>query len=273
MNAHSLTGFGFLSVVPLEIRDLIYRHIFFDRYCYSAQPSPSIGLLGASRALRDEAVHKLYSQSKFRIEFKDKPGMEKQTAFYLHVGKFQSDFDKDPSLRWQELGPSQEVVKRLDHVEVSINMYHYSFELFPGEIRDVDDFYEDLFRKLASTDRARKTCRIIFRHGQFDCYPWDRYPFSQDLRKLSTFDTVTLELECEAIDFDDFDSVDRSPVKLPWDAEDNFRGSARHMRMIAGRERKMEKLRVYLEETLGSGCSYERRNFCCLAFRPQSTQA
>lgn len=172
MDAHSLTGLGFLSVVPLEIRNLIYHHVFFDRYCYSAKSSPSTGLLGASKALRYEATHTLYAQSKFQIGYKDKPGMEKQSACYLHVGNFQWDLEKNPGLRWQELGPTQEVIERLDHVEVPINMNHYSFERLPGEIRDVDDFYEDLFRKLASIDRVRKTCRLILRNTCFDLHPW-----------------------------------------------------------------------------------------------------
>lgn len=98
VDAHSFRGLGFLSFVPPEIRDPIYHHVFPDRYCYSALSSPSIGLLRGSKTIRDEVAH-IYSQSKFKVEFKNKPGMEKQTAFYMHVGKSQSDFDKNLGLR------------------------------------------------------------------------------------------------------------------------------------------------------------------------------
>lgn len=38
-----------------------------------------------------------------------------------------------------------------------------SFELFRGKERDVECYYGDILGKLACTDRARKTCHMIFR--------------------------------------------------------------------------------------------------------------
>ena len=273
MNAHSQTGFDFLSVVPLEIRNLIYYHVFFDRYYYKAQPNPSIGLLGTSRALRDEATHTLYSQSKFQIGYIDKTGMDEQSASHLHVGNCQPDSEPPTGLRRQELGPSQAIIERLDHVEIHIDMDDYSFEPYQGAIRNVTNFHKDLFRKLGSVDRVRKTCRIVIRNTGFSCRPWLEYPFSPDLRRLSTFKTISIEIECEAIDFEDFETVDRGPIELPFDAEDDFRGSELHVRMISLKELTTEKLRTCLEKSLGKGMHYTRRNLRCLTFHPQSTQA
>lgn len=73
-----MTGLGFLSVVPLEIRDLIFRHVFFDKYHYSTLSNPSIGLLGASKALRHEAADQIYSQTKCQLEFKENPGIRRK---------------------------------------------------------------------------------------------------------------------------------------------------------------------------------------------------
>ena len=111
----------------------------------------------------------------------------------------------------------------------------------------------------------------MLRNNFFDLHPWDKYPFSCDLRRLSSFRTVIIEVECEAIEFEDFDIVDRGPIEVPWDAEDDFCDSARHVRMVSGKERAMEELRVYLQEMLGNGVYYTRRNFRCLTFYPQST--
>lgn len=69
MVVHLFPGLGSLSTVPLEVRDLIYRHVFIDKYCCRPISSP-IGLLGASKALRHEATDTLYSHSIFQFEFK-----------------------------------------------------------------------------------------------------------------------------------------------------------------------------------------------------------
>ena len=201
MDAHSLTGLGSLSVVPLEIRDHIYRHVFSNKYCYRTRSGPSIGILAVSKALRREATDAFYSQSTFQFEFKRNP---KSTL--------RCKSKDNPGIRGQELGPSQEVVKRLNHVEVLINVKHYSFELFPDEERDVDYFYEDIFRKLTRPHRTRKTCRIIFHNAHSQRRLRDQIPFCQNLRRLSTSRNVILELESTAIDFEDAGFVDRGPI-------------------------------------------------------------
>lgn len=260
MDADWLIGLGSLSVMSFEIRDLIYRHVFSNRFCYSKRSSASVGLLTASKALRQEAMDTFYSQSTFQFEFKSNP---KSTL------RRKSD---NPRMRGQGLSPSQEVVKRLDHVEVSINMKHYSFELFPDEERDVDHFYRDIFRKLIFSDRTRKTCHIILHKAYSQQCPWNRILFSQKIRRLSAFRKVTLELEFAAEDFDDVGLVNRGPIRLHWGASDDYVGSTDHMMFVSAMERKRENLRTYLEITLGDSFSYERRNFRCLEFHPKSTQ-
>lgn len=260
MDAHLLTGLGSLSVVPLEIRDHIYRQVFSNKYCYRTRSGPSIGILAASKVLRQEATDAFYSQSTFQFEFERNP---KSTL--------RCKSKDNPGMRGQELGLSQEVVKRLDHVEVLINMKHYSFELFPDEERDVDYFYEDIFRKLTCPDRTRKTCRIIFHEAHSQRRLKDQIPFCQDLRRLSAFRNVTLELEFTAIDFEDVGLVDRGPIQLPWGAGDDYIGSADHKIFVSAMEGMRERLRTYLEITLGESNSYERRQFRCLEFHPKST--
>lgn len=124
MDAHSSSGLGFLSVVPFEIRDLIYRHVLSDKYCYSPQSKP-IGLLGASRALRHEATETFYAHSTFQFDYKSNP--------------------YDPPAFQEDLDPCQEIVERLDHVVVTIPIEHYSFKLFKGEKRKVDQFLQRPF--------------------------------------------------------------------------------------------------------------------------------
>ena len=249
MDVHFNPGLGSLSILPLEIRDLIYRYVFADKYCYRPLSSP-IGLLGASKALRDEATDTLYSHSKFRFEFKSDP-----------LGPSQ-----------ELLGPSQEVVMRLNHVEVVIHMDFYSFELFRGEIRNVDDFNKDIFSKLACTDRVRKTFRIICSGASSLRIPWVRLPFSRDLQRPSAFKMVILELEHLARHFEDVGLVDRGPIELFHGVGDNCFRSAKHMIFVSAMEDQRKELRSYLEVLLGDGRSYERRNVRCLEFRPQSTQ-
>lgn len=275
MIAHSQTGLGVLSVIPLEIRCLVYYHVFVDRYCYSAQPGSSIGLLGllgTSRALRDEATHTLYSHSKFQIGYIHKPGEQENNASSSYISNVQPDFGKNPGLRWQELGPSQEVIKHLDHVEIAIDMHDYSVEYYPGAIPDAAKFYEDLLRKIACIARVRKTCRIIIRNTGSIYGILDEYADIPDLRNMSKFRTVSIEIEGEAIEFEDFGTVDRGPVDLLFDEEDDFRGSACHVRMVSAKELTIERLRTHLRETLGDGVYDKRRNFRCLTFHPQSTQ-
>lgn len=248
MEVHLFPGLGSLSIVPPEIRDLIYRHVFANKYCYQPQSNP-IGLLGASKALRHEATDTLYFHSKFKFEFKSNL-----------LG---------PS---QELpSPSQEVVMRLNHVEVVINMGHYAFGLFPGEIRNVDNFNRDIFSKLARTDRVRKTCRIICLNASAQGVPWDRLPFSRDLQRLSAFKIVILELAYFAWDFEDADIVDRGPIELLYEIEDDWYRSAGHMVWVSAMENQRKELRSYLEVALGDGRSYERRKVRCLEFSPQAT--
>lgn len=247
MAVHLFPGLGSLSIIPREIRDLIYRHVFADKYYYQPQSDP-IGLLATSKALRHDAADILYFYSKFMFEFKSDP-----------LG---------PS---QELpGPSQEVVLRLNHVEVVLHMDHYAFELALGEIRNVDNFNKDIFSKLACTDRVRKTCRIICPDAGQLRVPWIRLPFSRDLQRLSAFNIVTLELEHFAWDFEDVGLVDRGPIMLPNGYGDDWCRSAEHMMFVSTMEDQRKELRYHLEVALGDGRSYERRNFRCLEFRPQS---
>ena len=247
MAVHLFPGLGSLSILPLEIRDLIYRHVFADKYCYRPQSDP-IGLLAASKALRHEATDMLYSYSIFKFEFKSDP-----------LG---------PS---QELpGPSQGVILRLKHAEVVVHMDHYAFELFPGEIRNVDNFNKDIFSKLACSDRVRKTCRIICLEAGDLRVPWIQLPFSRDLQRLSAFNIVILELEHFVWDFEDVGLVDRGPIKLPNGYGYDWCRSAEHMMFVSAMEGQRKELRYHLEVALGDGRSYERRNFRCLEFRPQS---
>lgn len=155
---------------------------------------------------------------------------------------------------------------RLNHVEVVLHMDHYSFELFPGEIRNVDDFNKDIFSKLAYTDRVRRTCRIICPDCSSQRIPWIRLPFSRDLQRLSAFKIVILELEHLARHFEDVGLVDRGPIRLPHGVGDNWCRSAEHLIFVSAMEDQRKELRSYLEVTLGDGCSYERRNFRCLEF-------
>ena len=241
MDAHSLICLGSLSLLPPEVRNLVYRHVFLDEYYYNP-PSSSIGLLGTSKIVRHEAGDTLYSHSRFHFEFKCSP-----------------------------LGPSHELVKRLDHVEIAINMDHYSFELFPGKEHDVDLFYKDILCKLACTDRVRKTCHIVFRR-YFYRISWGRIPFLQHLRRLSAFRTITLELECLAIDFEDVHLREKDSLQIRCGLGDGYLGSYCHKEWVAAMERQRQRLRTYLEVTLGAGRSYDRGNFRCLEFHPQSTR-
>ena len=256
MDAHSLIGLGSLSLLPLEIRRLIYRHVFADKYRYSALPSPSIGLLGVSKAVKHEAAATLYSQSSFRFEF------QYNLDTLYSQSRVQFDFK----------GPSQEIVERLDHVAVSINMNNYSFRLLPGEKREVEYFYKDVFRKLACTDRARKTCHIFFRDACALRLAWDQLPFSQDLQRLSAFRHIILELEHFPIFLRDVGIIDRGPLELPWGREYLWLGSPHHESWVSSLEQRRETLKTYMAVTLGDGRSYERRNLRCLELHPQSTQ-
>ena len=259
MDAHLLTGLGSLSVVPLEIRDHIYRHVFSNKYCHRALSGPSIGILAASKALRHEATDTFYSQSTFQFEFKRNP---KSTL--------RCESKDNPGMRGQELGPSQEVVKRLDYVEVSINMKHFSFELFPDEERDVDYFYEDIFRKLTCPDRTRKTCRIIFHNAHSQRRLRDQIPFCQDFRRLPAFRNVILELEFTAIGFEDVGLAHRGPIQLPWGAGDDYFGSADHKIFVSAMEGMRERLRTYLESHLEKAISTRGGSFVALHSIPSS---
>ena len=238
MEAYTSTGLGSLSVLPLEIRELIYRHIFADKYCYSPTSRP-IGLLGASRNLRLDAMDTFYSHSTFCFHFEGDP---------LKVNQ-------------ELLGPSQEVVNRLDHVEVSINMDHYWFRLFPGEARYMNYFFKDLFCKLLRADRVRKTCHIALR-GYIHHRPWNEFPLLHSLRKLSGFRNVNLELECDVIAFEDDGLVFSSNVTPGWLIWFNNYTSAI--------EQSRQELRSILEATLGEGRSYETGNVRCIEFHPQT---
>ena len=135
----------------------------------------------------------------------------------------------------------------------------------------MDYFYEDIFRKLTCPDRIRKTCRIIFHNAHSQRRPRDQIPFCQEFRRLSAFRNVILELEFTAIGFEDVGLARRGPIQLPWGAGDDYIGSADHKIFVSAMEGMRERLRTYLEITLGESNSYERRQFRCLEFHPKST--
>ena len=103
MDVHSLTGRGFLSVVPLEIRNLIY-HLVFDRYYYSIKSSPNTGHSRVPKALRDEAAHTLYAQSKHsnRIQRQARDG--KTNCFLLAHWQLPMGFRKEPRTEMAGVG-------------------------------------------------------------------------------------------------------------------------------------------------------------------------
>ena len=249
MDAFLSPNFGSLAIIPREIRDLIYRHVFCDKYCYSPQSNP-IGILGASKALRHEALDVLYSCSIFRFEFDSHP------------------FGPSQAL----LGPSQEIVNRLNQVEITIDMKHYSFELFKGEIRNVENFFKDMFCKLARTDRVRKACLIHCTNASSQVVSWKQISFCQELPKLSTFRSVNIELEYPAIDFEDFVRVDRGPISLPEGYADKYDYIQKpiHMIFVSAKENMVAELKTYLELELGV-CQYHyRKNYRCLDYCPRS---
>ncbi len=238
MDADSPAGLGSLSVLPFEIRDLIYRHVFSDRYCYRLLSSP-IGLLGASKALRHEATDTLYSHSTFKFE--------------LNSGAF--------ALKYTLLGPSQEVVNLLNHVEVFLPLDIESYDIFRRN-NDLDVFNKNVISKLASANRARKTCRIVFPKSGYQSIQWCRFPFSEDLRRLSSFKVVVFELECGPYDFEF--------MKVPPNMIRYWRGDRTHMFYVSAMENRRTQLRSYLGDTLGDCRSYMKGNLRCLEFRPRS---
>ena len=238
MDADSPAGLGSLSVLPFEIRDLIYRHVFSNKYYHRPLSSP-IGLLGASKALRHEATDTLYSHSTFRFELKGGPY----------------------ALSYTLLGPSQEVVERLNHVEVFVALDTLSYDVIHRN-NDMDILNENLISKLASANRARKTCRIVFPKSDYRSIQWCRFPFSEDLRRLSSFKVVVFELGCGPYDFE-FMEVPPNMIRY-------WRGNEHHMFYVSAMENRRAQLRSYLGDTLGDCRSYEKRNFRCLEFRPRS---
>lgn len=245
-NSPARTELGSLRVIPPEIRHLVYQYVFTDERCYSASTSPSLGLLGASKALRREAIYIFYSQTKFHFRF---------------------GFKDTSRMRGITQGLSQEVANCLQYIEVSMDMIDYASER-PWTFKpDVDHYYKDLFSKLASTHRARKTCRIILLNCTFLRHPWHKLPFTQGLGSMSMFQNVALELECDPMWFEDAGRVDRGDV---WSVPGDYFGSAHHMRFVSALEKQREELGRYLEGTLGECHSYERKNIRYLEFRPRS---
>ena len=160
---------------------------------------------------------------------------------------------------------------RLNHAEIVILMGYYSFELFPGEIRNVYSFNKNNFSKLASTDRVRKTCRMFCPDSSTLRIPWIRLPLSRDLQRLSAFKIVPLALEHCAWHSEDVDLVDRGSDWFLHGEGGDWCRVAVHTISVSAMEDRRKELRSYLEAALGDGRSYERRNVRCLEFCPQST--
>ena len=251
MNAHSLPGLGTLSTLPPEIRQQIYPHVFAETYYYKPNSKP-IGILGVSKGLRQEAADTLYRNSTFHFEIKD---------YSVYSDPVIHRINGIPVWPGLVCGPCPETIDHLNHVAISFPSSSDHCGRFFGQMGRVDRFYHDLFRKLARTNRVRKSCHIIF-PGSACASEWVGLEFKRDLRELPAFRKVILEMDCPAPDLEDVSFNVRYFVGLFYDiGTDGFD-------YVATWEKEKEKLRTFLEATLGEGFSYDWNNFRYLEFHP-----
>ena len=197
----SLKGLGSLRVLPMEIRDHIYRHVFHDRYLvpcpgaifylnrgypgfemkrsvyYDQFPCTNIGLLETSKALRSEAEDVFYAESVF--VFAARHVLEDTELLWDVFNLRNRHCPKALKLLCESmtsyfppliLYDAPEVkfranewgLERMNNIEIQMDFGDYlTCPRTDREPQPVDIFNMSVFKILESTDLTRATCHII----------------------------------------------------------------------------------------------------------------
>lgn len=171
--------------LPREIRDRIYLHLFSPNYMTPIRNAPPcarthLAILRASKSISDEALSALYLHSTFRI-FTE-----------AH----------ESSLSRGLLSSPEHMSRFMNDIVVEVDMETYCNSLCEKEEFLLNSAYWDTWRYLVQLRHPRKTCQIVLRESDWECFCDLRNPTipgCHGIKWLVGFETVILKFRCPTL--------------------------------------------------------------------------